>query len=292
MEGLSPVDAWAITAIAAKAAGYGAALLAMGGPLFVAVFPAAPADARRLARQVALAAALTGLIVLALRFGIRAARISGAGVPGAIDPVMLGIVWESPLGTAATWRAGGEVLILALALKTSAGKYIALVGALLVAASFTFVGHSLGDPRWGLALLLTCHLFAAAFWVGALAPLSVATRHRSGAELLHRFGRIAVFTVAALGIAGLGFAWLMTGSASALFTTAYGRTLLVKLAVVAGLMLLAARNKWRLVPDLASGAPGSAHRLRRSIAVEAVAVCLILLATATLTSVTTPPVNL
>ena len=35
MEGLAPIDGWAIAAIIAKAVGYGAALLAMGGPLFV-----------------------------------------------------------------------------------------------------------------------------------------------------------------------------------------------------------------------------------------------------------------
>lgn len=258
----------------------------------MAVFPEAPADGRRHARNIALAASLTGLMVLALRFGIRAARISGAGLPGAVDPVMLGIVWESPLGTAALWRATGEVLILALLLKTSAAKYLALAGALLVAVSYTFVGHSLGEPRWGLAFLLTCHLIAAAFWVGSLAPLRTATHHQGAAELLHRFGRIAMVTVAVLGIAGLAFAGLMTGSFSALVTTAYGRTLLVKLMVVSGLMLLAARNKWRLVPDFATGTPDASRRLRRSIGVEAMAVCLILLTTATLTSVTTPPVNL
>jgi putative copper resistance protein D len=38
--------------------------------------------------------------------------------------------------------------------------------------------------------------------------------------------------------------------------------------------------------------PGATHALRRSISVEMLAVVLILLATATITSVTTPPVNL
>jgi putative copper resistance protein D len=167
-----------------------------------------------------------------------------------------------------------------------------LVGALLIAVSYTFVGHSLGDPRWLLASLLTLHLLAAAFWVGALAPLGRAVGQPDGASMLHRFGAIASVTVALLIVVGLIFAWLMTGSLSALLSTAYGWTLLAKLGVVTGLMALAGLNKWRLVPALASGDSTAASHLRRSIQIEALAVLLILIATATLTSITTPPVNM
>jgi putative copper resistance protein D len=292
VEGLAPIDGWAIAAIIAKAAGYGAALLAMGGPLFILAFQSAPADVRQLARKIAVIAALIGLAVLALRFGIRASRISGMGLQGAFDPMMLGFVWDSPLGTAAIWRGAGELLVLAVLLRGVVGLSMGLIGALLIAVSYTFVGHSLGDPRWLLASLLTVHLLAAAFWVGALAPLRHAVSQSDGAALLHRFGNIASVTVGLLVVVGLVFTWLMTGSFMALFTTAYGWTLIAKLSVVAGLMALAALNKWRLVPALASGDPTAAPHLRRSIQIEAVAVLLILIATAALTSVTTPPVNL
>ena len=53
MEGLAPIDGWAITAIIAKAVGYGAALLAMGGPLFVLVFRSSSNDVQQLALDVA-----------------------------------------------------------------------------------------------------------------------------------------------------------------------------------------------------------------------------------------------
>jgi putative copper resistance protein D len=154
------------------------------------------------------------------------------------------------------------------------------------------VGHSLGDPRWLLASLLTLHLLAAAFWIGALLPLRHAVGQPEGARLLHRFGNVASLTVALLVVVGLIFAWLMTGSFSNLLLTAYGWTLLAKLGVVSGLMALAALNKWRFVPALASGTPVAVCHLRRSIQIEAIAVLLILMATATLTSITTPPVNL
>ena len=292
MEGLAPIDGWAITAIIAKAVGYGAALLAMGGPLFVLVFRSSSNDVRQLARKVAVIAALIGLAVLALRFGIRAARISGMGLSGAVDPMMLGFVWDSPLGAAAIWRGAGELLVVALLIRGIVGLSAGLIGALLIAVSYTFVGHSLGDPRWLLASLLTLHLLAAAFWIGALLPLRHAVGQPEGARLLHRFGNAASLTVALLVVVGLIFAWLMTGSFSNLLSTAYGKTLLAKLGVVSGLMALAALNKWRFVPALASGTPAAVPHLRRSIQIEAIAVLLILMATATLTSITTPPVNL
>ena len=292
VEGLAPIDVWAIAAIIAKAAGYGAALLAMGGSLFVAAFPFASDDVQQLARKIAVTAAVIGLAVLAVRFGIRASRISGMGFPGAVDPMMLGFVWESPLGTAAIWRGVGELLVLALLIKRVVGLVAGLVGAFLIAISYTFVGHSLGDPRWLLAALLTVHLLAAAFWIGALAPLRHAVGQPNGPSILHRFGNIASITVALLVVVGLIFAWLMTGSLSTLLSTAYGWALLAKLGAVTGLMALAALNKWRFVPALAAGEPSAARHLRRSIDIEAVAVLLILIATATLTSITTPPVNL
>ena len=292
MEGLAPIDTWAVVAIIVKAAGYGAALLAMGGPLFLAAFPDAEVDVRRLARKMAIMAALVGLAVLALRFGIRAARISGMGLSGAVDPMMLGFVWDSPLGTVAIWRGAGEMLVVAMLIGGVVGLGAGLAGGVLIGISYTFVGHALGDPRWLLATLLTVHLLAAAFWIGALAPLLRAAHTPDGAALMHRFGTIASVTVALLLLVGLAFAWLMTGSVSALTTTAYGWTLLTKLGLVTGLMALAALNKWRFVPALASGAPSAIIHLHHSIKLEALAVMLILIATATLTSVTTPPVNL
>ncbi|GIT93369.1 hypothetical protein JANAI62_37960 [Jannaschia pagri] len=292
MTGLAPIDGLAVLAILAKAIGYGAALVAMGGVLFSTVFATrADAPALRTARQLAVGAALVGLAVLALRFGIRAARISGMGFEGAADPMMLGFVWDSPLGTAAIWRGAGDLAILAI-LVPRIGHWIALGGSVAVAISFTQVGHALGEPRAALAVLLVLHLLAAAFWVGALAPLRRTAFLPIGADLLHHFGKIAVFGVAVLVIAGTALAYLLSGSLAALFGTAYGLGLLLKVGVVSALLGLAALNKVRLVPALRAGKPGTADALRRSISLEMLAVALILLATAMITTVTTPPINL
>ncbi|SEN31845.1 copper resistance D family protein [Palleronia pelagia] len=293
MTGLETIDALAVLAICAKAAGYAAALTAMGGALFAAVFArAADPDTLRLARRMAAVAAAIGLAVLALRFGIRAARISGMGVAGATDPMMLGFVWQSPLGAAAIWRGLGEIGVLTILLPGLAGRLVPLAGAFAIAVSYTLVGHTLGDPRWVMAGLLAIHLLAVAFWVGALLPLFRAAGTGQGVTLLHKFGTFAAWAVGALAAAGSILAWLLAGSLVALLGTAYGVGLLLKLAVVCGLLLLAAGNKWRLVPALAAGRPGASAALRRSIALEGGAVILILLVTAAITTVTTPPVNL
>lgn len=292
MTGLAPIDGLVVLAILAKAIGYGAALLAMGGVLFSCIFAKhAEASVLSLARQLAVGAALVGLVVLAVRFGIRAARISGMGFEGATDPMMLGFVWESPLGTAAIWRGIGELAIVAI-LVPRIGQWIALLGTFAVAISFAQVGHALGEPRAALTILLVLHLLAAAFWVGALMPLRKAACAPTGADLLRHFGNLAAFSVAVLILAGTSLAWLLSGSVTALFGTAYGFVLLLKVAIVAVLLGFAAWNKLRLVPALRSKKPGAPQALRRSILVEILAIVLILLATAAITSVTTPPVNL
>nr|WP_216859334.1 CopD family protein [Sulfitobacter aestuariivivens] len=264
----------------------------MGGVLFAAVFSQrAEASVLRLARQLAVGAALVGLAVLAVRFGIRAARISGMGIEGATDAMMLGFVWESPLGTAAIWRGLGEVAILALLIPRF-GQWIAMAGTVAVAISFAQVGHALGEPRAALAVLLVLHLLAAAFWVGALVPLYKAARDPAGAELLHHFGNVAAFGVAIVIFAGTSLAWLLSGSVTALLGTAYGLALLLKVAIVAVLLCFAAFNKMRLVPALRTKKSGAIRALQRSISLEMLAVTVILLATAIITSVTAPPVNL
>ena len=291
MEGLAPIDLWAILAILAKAAGYGAALLAIGGVAFLAVFRDAPGDVARLARRMAAVAAGAGLVILAARFGIRAARLSGMGLEGAVDPLMLGLIWDSPLGDAALWRAGGEVLILALPMIGRRGLGVALLGAGMVAISFTLIGHSLDGPRLLLGGLLLVHVLAVAFWIGSLAPLHRAAAMPGTAVLLHRFGVLAAVSVPVLILAGTGFAWRMIGSLADLTGTAYGWTLMGKVALVGGLLALAAMNRLRLVPALAGGDAAAPDRLRAVIRLEGAVVVLILLATAALTAVTVPPVR-
>lgn len=296
LAGLAPLDGWALASILAKALGYGGALLAAGGAMFALIFERDLRSARlahplRVVRVLTIVAAGLGLWVLGGRFALRSARISGMGAEGAVDPVMLSVIWQSALGDAAVWRALGFVAVLMLPVPR-VGRWVAGVGAVLIAVSYTHVGHSLGEPRTLLAVLLVTHFLAVSFWVGALAPLYAGAADSEGAPVLDRFGSLASGVVALLVVAGVLFAWLVSGSLAALLGTAYGWTLLTKVFTVALLLALAAHNKLSLVPALARGEAGAPARLRRAIAWEGAAVVIILLLTATLTTITTPPANL
>jgi putative copper export protein len=63
----------------------------------------------------------------------------------------------------------------------------------------------------------------------------------------------------------------------------------VKLVLVAGLLSLAAFNKFRLTPRLLAGDAAAAHGLRRSIHAEMALAAAILLTTAVLTTLFGPP---
>lgn len=125
----------------------------------------------------------------------------------------------------------------------------------------------------------------------ALAPLRHAARGPEGAEVLHKFGITAAVFVGLLIVAGMGLAWLLSGSFEALIGTAYGQGLLAKVALVAGVLALTAVNKWCFVPSLQSGALAAARTLRRSISMEMVIIFGILLMTSGITTATTPPIN-
>ncbi|MCQ0988286.1 copper resistance D family protein [Jiella marina] len=291
LEGLAVIDRWAVAAIAMKVLAYGTAYLAMGGALFLAVFTDLPERVAPSLRRLTAAAAAIGLADILVRIGIGAARLSGMGVEGMVDPMMVQIVWESPLGTASVVMALGYALAFACLWRGPVASAVSLVGATLIAVAFTEVGHTVGEERALLVAPLIVHVLTGAFWIGALFPLHAAADH-DATHLLHRFGEIAVYAVLLLVAAGLGFAWLSVGSLAGLVTTAYGVVLLVKIAFVALLLLLAAANKFRLVPALRAGRPGAVRSLKRSIRIEAGIVLAIFVATATLTSVTTPPMNL
>ena len=209
------------------------------------------------------------------------------------DPEMLGLLWQNPPGTRLLLLGSGLLLVLAGLRVAGPGLWIAGAGGLLALWSFALIGHVPdAGPLW-LQALLVLHLAAAAFWIGILSPLRRLAAQpenlSSAAGLGHRFGRIAAVTVPVLIAAGIVMAWRLLGDVSALTTTGYGLTLLAKIAGVAVLLGAAALNRLRFVPAMRRGDPAAAARLRRSIAVEWLAVCAILLVTATLTTMQHPP---
>ena len=75
-------------------------------------------------------------------------------------------------------------------------------------------------------------------------------------------------------------------SPAELFGTAYGRAMALKLVLVAGLLGIAALNKFVLVPKLME--EGESSRFRRSVRIEIVVALLLLILTAYLSTVVGP----
>ena len=88
--------------------------------------------------------------------------------------------------------------------------------------------------------------------------------------MLLRFSGMGYFAVALLMGSGLINSWYLLGSLSGFWETYYGQLLLLKLSLFAGMLVLAATNRFWLVPTLKSdsavGHQGVAmNRLRRHV---------------------------
>ncbi|MEQ8658832.1 MAG: CopD family protein [Hyphomicrobiales bacterium] len=205
-----------------------------------------------------------------------------------IDPEIIAISLEGPLGTSTGARLIGLAILLLAVFMPSVRTIAAMVGAAAVALSFGLTGHATRDPQWAFLTLITVHLMAVSFWFGALLPLYQLSRpgHDTveAARLSHRFGQQASCIVPLLIAVGGVFAYLLLGSLQAVFATAYGQMLLLKLVIVAVVLAIAALNKLRLVPAMEAQAAGAAKRFQISLRWEALVFLMIFTATALLTT--------
>lgn len=289
---LASADTVTWISILVKTLVYAATLVASGSVLALIGLREITEDGRAALRRLAVIGALAAAVLSILRVPIRASFLMGGSIDGAIDPMMLGIVAESPLGASLIVRLIGLALILTILLPVRGARWVAFAGAFIACASFALRGHALGDPRLLLGALVTVHIAGLAFWLGSFAPLSRAARQETPAKagaLAHEFGTKAFWVVAALVAAGVITLVLLGAATPEALSSPYGQAFLIKLALFAGVLGLAALNKVRLTPDLKAAVPGAAQRLRRSIAVESALVLAILATTAALTTVTSPP---
>lgn len=220
----------------------------------------------------------------ALGFFVQTAML--AGDMSSVTPTTLGLVaGQTELGRAAVLRmvvAAAGLPILILGRKPRLTWMLVAGLGLAACASFAWSGHGLASEGAAHAPHLMfdiIHLWAAAAWLGALAAfLLLACAPRPGADdladlhrALARFSGIGSLLVAALVVTGLANSLFLIGvdRLSALWTTSYGLVLIAKLAAFAGMVVLAAINRFRLTPALAREPAGALPALRRSLFVEA-----------------------
>ena len=281
---------WGIVMTALRASFYLAFLIAAGGGLFLGLVDrdGAAQDDRHLIRIAAIIAA--GLIACSL--GVEGTAAADLPVSGLLDASAWQIGITSTLGTSALITfLGLVILIFGAAARVRHARALMIGGAVIGAIGFAATGHVATALPHGITTpVLVLHVLCAAFWIGALPPLARRLWQlppAASASLVGRFSHYAVAAVILLILAGLVMAAIQLRTPSALLETDYGRRLTAKLALVFGLLLLAAANKLWLTPRLARHDMSAAITLRRSIFLELTLVIGIVIATAAMGE--TPP---
>lgn len=151
---------------------------------------------------------------------------------------------------------------------------------LLLLLAPTLAGHALdpGQPAVLAPLVDLSHVAGAAAWLGGLAWLLAVAPHAGSdgrRRATRRFSTVALAAVAVLAASGLGRALMELDAVHQLWTTSYGRALIVKTAIFLPLLGVGFVNRTRLLDTFAA--------LRRSVRVEVVAVAGIVVAVAFLT---------
>lgn len=299
-------DASGLAQVAARAVAFGALLVVIGGIAFaLSILPRAaglPVHTREMIRagssRIVMIAAIALLLTALVRLGLQSRMMSGLiGEPASIATILSSTAW----GQAWLAQVAATILIALAALRgRSAGAWIvAAVGAMVLAATPALSGHAAASARWTAVAIGTdtLHVLAAAGWLGSLvyvvgvgmpilAQSAVEVRWSSIASVVEAFSPIALTFAAIVLLTGTVSAWLRLGSIPALWSSGYGRTLLVKLALLTGVVASGAYNWRRVRPSL--GTEVATARLRKSAAAELAIGALVVIVTAVLVATPTP----
>ncbi len=179
--------------------------------------------------------------------------------------------------TAAVLVAAGGALATALSRTYPRLLVLATSAALALLAAPTFSGHAFRAaslrPLSVAADLL--HVAAAAFWIGGLLQLAVILWTGEDPGAARRFSRLALPAVVLIALSGLGRALIELTSVSQLWSTGYGRAIVVKSALLGSLIVLGWLSRRWL---------GSATRLLRNVSTELALLALLIGAVAVLTA--------
>jgi putative copper export protein len=253
-----------------------------------------PAHERPLARVVRVAA---WLVLLSAIGRMAQQALSFAGSPSEALP-MAGILLGTPWGWAWGAQCVAAVLLivqpafLAAAPGAPARTAWLVILTLGIVCAPAFQGHAIGAPHLvGLAVVADLlHLVAAGVWMGTLFVITVALmpgRDAFGvATIIRAFSPWALTSGATLGATGVFASWLHVGQWPMLWGSAYGRMVLLKLALVAVVGAFGAWNWQRIAPQCTN--PGGVARLSASARKELLVALLVFAATAVLVATPLP----
>ena len=257
------------------------------------------ADAADRARRLGLSVLVLYAAAALVRAYTESAAIHGAA--HALDANEL-----IPMLTSTTWGIGwlfgivGAVLVtlgwVASKRRATIGTPLALTGALGMVMSPALSGHAAASRHFMFSVVLdVLHVAGAGVWLGGLLMLMMAgipamrrlangNQDAAVSALVNSFHPLALFCAPIVIVAGLGTSWIRLGGLSALWPTTYGRTLLVKIALVIFVAAMGSYNSIRARRRL--GAAEGTRHFRLTSAIELLFAALVLAITTIL--VTTP----
>ena len=285
--------AWDAATVLAKSVTYAATFGVAGGVMFLLYSHDLMVQSTRARIQSQLGVFLiVALFATGVRILVLAGSMGGA-IAGMLNPSLVRMIVRTGEGPATGMRIAGLLLAGHAVFSARRPGVVAIVGAVSAATSFAWVGHARAVvPSVLPTLLLSIHLICVSFWLGALAPLLLVSGDHDLpriAATAGRFGRMATFIVGLLIVAGAVLLWLLIGDASESWWGSYGRAFAIKLGWMTILLSVAAFNKLSLTRRLRANDPKAARSLGRSVQFELMLTGLILLTTATLTTLWGPP---
>ena len=238
---------------------------------------------------------VVGVIAVLLTLPVQVIYVAGAGIEGLKEAFWWALVWSGADADSLRLRALALGLILVsqmlkiFKLPGPILNLLAIAGALTLVSSFGLRGHSVTLGMVGQGALIL-HLLILTIWAGCLWPLYRACEllnTENLKSLMSNFGIYAQIPILLLAVTGGYLAVRLLQSWATLFETSYGLLLSAKLVLVCAVLMLAAKHRFWLVPQLDSDAALVA-KLARSIRWEMVLVGLIFLVTAFFTTTTGP----
>lgn len=225
-----------------------------GGAFFVAWLAAKTPIARQ------------GILVALMTCGLAAtlASIPLQGLDALAKPLS-DLLWPEiwAAGFATSWGVTAVVAAAALVAGSLAlgfdnrtfARMLAFLALAGIGLALVTSGHaSTAEPRFITIPAIFLHGVCVAFWIGSLLPLTITVRGGDSVAL-ERFSRLIPVPLILLIASGVVLAFVQLDRPDALWTTAYGRVLSIKIALVLVLLALGTLNRYALVPRLMQSGP-------------------------------------
>lgn len=239
--------------------------------------------------------AVLGAVLSVASMVMMASAMSGESDFAELRPHIEMMVLETDVGLACVVRIVALV-VAGLAVMLRAPGFSLLVAAFaggVALASLAWSGHGAMDEGsrryWHFAVDIL-HLLAAGAWVGALVAfalmakinaLQTEARIRLLARAVNRFEAIGAVIVVVITVTGVvNYLFIVGPKLDEVFLSTYGILLFIKVVLFAGMLVLAALNRFHLGPFLERSLRDgqytvAANALRRSVVVELAAAVLI-----------------